>query len=183
MDSQILLFSHVAISLIGIVSGLIVGFGLMTNRGLPVTTAIFLATTVLTSVTGFFFHRDHLMPGHILGAISLALLVPTIYGLYCAGLKGWWRGMYVVGAVACLYFNVFVLIIQAFLKIPAPHALAPTQTSEPAFAWAQGAALLLFVAIGVVSFRRFPPGRLKAACFARLVGRCLAGVFSNGRIS
>jgi hypothetical protein len=157
MDSALFTLFHVAISLIGILSGLLVAYGLVKDRPMPAMTAIFLITTVATSVTGFFFHRDHLLPSHILGIISLLVLAPAIYGLYVGKLKSAWRGIYVGGAVTGLYFNVFVLIIQSFQKIPALHALAPTQSTEPAFAAAQGLALLLFIAIGIVSFRRFRP--------------------------
>jgi hypothetical protein len=157
MDSQIFTLFHVAISLAGILSGLIVANGLVTNRPMPLMTAIFLSTTVATSVTGFFFHRDHILPSHILGILSLLILAPAIYGLYLGRLRGAWRGVYIVGAVTALYFNVFVLIIQSFQKIPALHALAPTQTSEPAFAGTQGAAVLLFIVIGILSFKRFRP--------------------------
>ncbi|HWY60749.1 MAG TPA: hypothetical protein VNW15_02500 [Rhizomicrobium sp.] len=160
MDSQILTLSHVAISLVGILSGVIVAWGLITNRPLPGLTAIFLLTTVATSVTGFFFHRDHILPSHIVGLISLLLLAAAITGLYLRKLRGAWRGVYVVGAVASLYLNVFVLIVQSFLKIPALNALAPTQSSEPAFAGSQGAALLLFIVIGILSFKRFRPASL-----------------------
>jgi hypothetical protein len=156
MDSQIFTLFHVAISLIGILSGLIVAYGLITDQRMPFLTAIFLLTTVATSVTGFFFHRDHIMPGHILGIISLLVLLPACYGLYLQNLRGFWRGTYILGAVAGLYFNVFVLIAQAFQKIPALHVLAPAG-SEPPFAIAQGAALLLFIVIGFMAFRRFRP--------------------------
>jgi hypothetical protein len=157
MDSQIFTLFHVAISLVAILSGLIVAYGLVTDRTMPVPTAIFLVTTIATSVTGFFFHRDHILPSHILGIISLALLAPATYALYLQNLRRGWRGVYIVGAVAGLYFNVFVLIIQSFQKIPLLHALAPTQSTEPAFAASQGVALLLFVVIGVLAFRRFRP--------------------------
>jgi hypothetical protein len=157
MDSYIFTLLHVAISLTGILSGILVAWGLVTNRPLPELTAMFLLTTVATSVTGFFFHRDHITPGHVLGILSLLVLAPTIYGLYWGRLQGTWRGVYAVGAVVALYFNIFVLIVQSFQKIPVLHALAPTQSSEPAFAGTQGAALLLFIVIGILSFRRFRP--------------------------
>ncbi len=158
MDSQILTLLHVAISLAGIVSGLVVAYGLVTDERMPILTAIFLVTTVATSVTGFvFFHRDQVTPGFILGVISLVVLAPTIYGLYLQNLRGIWRNIYIIGALAALYFNVFVLIVQSFQKIPALHALAPTQTSEPAFAIAQGAALALFVVTGILALKRFRP--------------------------
>ena len=157
MDSQIFTLFHVAISLAGILSGVIVAYGLVTDQRMPLLTAIFLLTTIATSVTGFFFHRDHILPSHILGIISLLLLLPATYGLYLQNLRGLWRGVYIVGAVAGLYFNVFVLIIQSFQKIPVLHALAPTQSSEPAFAGTQGVALLLFILIGFLAFKRFRP--------------------------
>jgi hypothetical protein len=157
MDSQIFTLFHVVISLVGILSGLVVGYGLITDRRMPLLTAIFLVTTIATSVTGFMFHRDHIFPGHILGALSLLLLLPACYGLYLQNLRGIWRAVYIVGAVVGLYFNVFVLIVQAFLKIPALHALAPTGSTEPAFAGAQGLALLLFIGIGFLAFQRFRP--------------------------
>ena len=119
-------------------------------------TLLFLVTTVATSVTGFFFHRDHLLPSHVVGIISLVLLGAVIIALYGFHLRGVWRIVYVIGAVASLYFNVFVLIVQGFLKLPFLHALAPTQT-EPAFLAVQGLALLVFLAIGVLSFVRFRP--------------------------
>jgi hypothetical protein len=157
VDSQSFTLFHVAISLAGILSGLIVAYGLVTDRRMPVMTAIFLLTTIATSATGFFFHRDHILPSHIVGLVSLCVLLPAAYGLYLQNLRGFWRGVYIVGAVVGLYFNVFVLIFQSFQKIPFLHALAPTESTEPAFAGAQGAALLLFIVIGVLSFRRFRP--------------------------
>jgi hypothetical protein len=157
MDSHIFTLFHVAVSLIGILAGLVVAWGLLNNRSLPELTGVFLLATAATSVTGFLFHRDHILPAHILGVLSLLVLAPAIYGLYWGKLQGAWRGVYVIGAVVGLYFNVFVLIVQSFLKIPALHALAPTQSSEPAFAGSQAAALVLFIVIGILSFRRFHP--------------------------
>ena len=157
MDSQVFTLFHVAISLVGILSGLVVAYGMVTDRTMPLMTAIFLLTTAATSVTGFFFHRDHILPSHILGIISLVVLIPAIYALYLQNLRRGWRSIYIVGAVAALYFNVFVLIVQSFQKIPALHALAPTASTEPAFAGSQGAALALFIFIGILAFRRFRP--------------------------
>lgn len=149
-------FIHVLISLVGIVTGLVVAWGLLTNRGLAGWTAIFLATTVATSVTGFLFPFNGFTPAIGFGILSLAILAPAIYALYGRHLDGIWRPVYVVGAVTALYLNVFVLIVQLFLKVPALNALAPTQ-GEPPFQIAQGAALLLFVAIGFLSLRTFHP--------------------------
>lgn len=156
MDSPSFTLFHVAISLLGIASGLGVLYGLLRNDPLRSATALFLATTVLTSLTGYFFHRDHILPSHIVGAISLALLAIAIAGYYPFGLRGFWRPAYVVTAVAALYLNVFVLVAQLFLKVPALHALAP-KGSEPLFALAQGAVLLVFVVLGFLAVRRFHP--------------------------
>jgi hypothetical protein len=149
-------FVHVLLSLIGIFSGFIVLIGLLTARRLKGWTLLFLATTVATSVTGFGFPFAHLLPSHIVGIISLVILTLAILALYFLHLAGAWRWIYVVTALIALYLNVFVLIVQAFLKIPVLHALAPTQ-NEPPFAIAQGAALLAFVILGVLAVKRFHP--------------------------
>jgi hypothetical protein len=127
---------HVLISLIGIGSGLIVLFGLLTARRLDGLTGVFLATTVLTSVTGFGFPFDHLLPSHKVGIISLVVLAVAIPARYVFHMAGAWRWIYVVGAAMALYLNVFVLVVQAFLKVPSLTALAPTQ-KEPPFLVAQ----------------------------------------------
>src|SRR5215472_2119939 len=114
MDSQAFTLFHVAISLIGIASGLVVLYGLLNSATMPATTAVFLVTTVLTSLTGYFFHRDHILPSHIVGAISLALLVGALAAYYAFRLGGFWRPVYVVTAVMALYLNVFVLVVQSF---------------------------------------------------------------------
>jgi hypothetical protein len=46
---------HVAISLVAIISGFVVLFGMISDKRLDRWTASFLATTVATSVTGFGF--------------------------------------------------------------------------------------------------------------------------------
>jgi hypothetical protein len=156
MDSQALTLFHVAISLAAIASGLIVLYGLLTANRMSGMTLLFLVTTGATSATGFFFHREHLLPSHIVGAISLVLLAVTIAALYIYHLHGLWRPVYALGAVTCLYFNVFVLVAQAFLKIPSLHMLAP-MGSEPPFAIAQGIVLIVFVVLGIFAARRFRP--------------------------
>lgn len=156
MDSQAFTLFHVIISLAGIGFGLMAVYGLLSSKLWGSITLLFLATTALTSLTGFFFHRDHILPSHIVGAISLLVLALTALGLYAFGLRGTWRAVFVVGATISLYFNVFVLVAQAFQKIPGLHALAPTGT-EPAFAVAQILVLLAFIAIGVLAVRRFRP--------------------------
>src|SRR5258706_7964035 len=108
---------HVLISLAGIFSGFAVLFGLLAGKRLAGWTAFFLATTVGTSVTGFFFPVQHFMPSHAVGILSLLVLAAAIYARYARDLAGGWRGVYVVGAVLALYLNIFVAIVQAFLKI------------------------------------------------------------------
>jgi len=149
-------FIHVALSLVGIASGLVVAAGMLRSARMAGGTLLFLATTVATSVTGFGFERDHLLPSHIVGIISLVLLATAIMALYVHALRGAWRWIYVSTAVASLYLNFFVLIVQAFLKVPALHALAPTQNEAP-FAAAQAIALVAFIAIGTAAVRRFHP--------------------------
>ncbi|MDR3388101.1 MAG: hypothetical protein P4L92_13715 [Rudaea sp.] len=147
-------FVHVALSLIGILAGFVVVFGLLTSRRLVGWTLLFLAATVATSVTGFGFPFDHLLPSHIVGIISLIVLAFAILALYVFRLARAWRWIYVLTAVLALYLNVFVLIVQAFLKVPALHALAPTQNESP-FAIAQGAALVAFIILGSIAVKRF----------------------------
>lgn len=147
---------HVFLSLIGIVSGLVVLFGMLGARRLPGWTAEFLVTTVLTSVTGFFFPRDHLLPSHVVGIISLVLLALAILALYGYRLARSWRWIYVAGAVAALYLNVFVGVVQAFQKLTFLQPLAPTQ-SEPTFLVVQAVVLAVFVALGIVAVRSFHP--------------------------
>jgi hypothetical protein len=147
---------HVIISLIGIVSGIVVLLGWLGGKRSDGWTAVFLATTVLTSVTGFFFHSASFGPPQVLGIISLAVLAGAIPALYVFGLEGIWRPVYVVCALAALYFNVFVGVVQAFQKLPFLQPLAPTQ-SEPPFLVAQIAVLVVFVVLGFLSLKRFHP--------------------------
>jgi hypothetical protein len=147
-------FLHVLISLIGIGSGLVVIFGCITGKPLDNLTAVFLTTTVLTSVTGFGFPFDHLLPSHKLGIISLVVLAIAIPARYVFHLAGSWRWIYVVGASTALYLNVFVLIAQLFMKVPPLRALAPTQ-SEPPFLVAQLLVLLIFVGLTILAAKRF----------------------------
>ena len=147
---------HVIISLAGILSGIIVLFGLLGGASSPALTALFLATTVLTSVTGFLFPFTTLLPSHIVGIISLVVLATAIAALYVFRLDGAWRWIYVVGAVISLYLNVFVGVVQAFQKLSFLQPLAPTQ-SEPPFIVAQTAVLLIFVILGFLAVRRFHP--------------------------
>jgi hypothetical protein len=153
-----LVVMHVLISLLGIASGLVVVIGLLAVRRLHGWTALFLTTTVATSVTGFVLPADHVLPSHVVGALSLLVLTIAIVARYPRDLAGPWRGIYVISAVTALYLNVFVGIFQAFLKVPALKAAAPTQ-SEPPFLLTQSAALVAFIVIGafaVIKFRREP---------------------------
>ena len=149
-------FVHVLISLVGIGSGFVVLFGLLTGRRLDGWTALFLASTVATSVTGFGFPFDHLLPSHKVGIVSLVVLAVAILARYPLRLAGPWRRVYVVCAALALYLNVFVLVVQAFLKVPFLKAMAPKQT-EPPFVVAQGAVFALFVLLGVLAAIRFRP--------------------------
>jgi hypothetical protein len=148
---------HVALSLVGIVAGFVVVVGLLGSRRLDCWTRVFLWTTAATSVTGYLFPVHKLMPSHILGFISLAVLAVTFFALYKRRLAGAWRWIYAGGAVMSLYLNFFVLIAQSFAKIPALKAMAPTQ-SEPPFVAAQGVALVVFAALGIAACLRFRPG-------------------------
>jgi hypothetical protein len=153
---QIYTIIHVLISLVGIFTGLIVLFGMLAGKRLDGWTKWFLVTTVLTSVTGFFFPFHGFTPAIGLGIISLLVLAIAIYARYPRQLAGHWRWIYVVGAVISLYFNVFVGIVQSFEKIPALTAMAPTQT-EPPFKLTQLAVLALFIVLGIVAAIRFRP--------------------------
>jgi hypothetical protein len=147
---------HVILSLVAIVAGVIVGAGMLGSRRLPGWTACFLATAVLTSVTGFFFPAAQLLPSHIVGMISLAALVLAIVALYVYRLRGAWRWLYVGGAGLALYLDIFVGVVQAFQKLSFLQPLAPTQ-SEPPFLVAQLAVLAICLALGVLAAKRFHP--------------------------
>jgi len=143
-----LTFVHVVLSLIGIFTGLVVTFGLLSGKRLDGWTGVFLLTTVLTSVTGFFFPFHQFLPSHAVGILSLIALAFAIFARYGRHLAGAWRRVYAVNAVIALYLNVFVLVAQLFDKVPALKAMAPTK-SEPPFKVAQLVVLLLFVVLGV----------------------------------
>jgi uncharacterized membrane protein len=153
---------HVVISLVGIITGLVALLAMSGGRYLKGMTSTFLITTVLTSVTGFFFHSASFGPPHVIGLISLLILAICIYALYSQRLTGSWRGTYVVTAAVALYLNCLVGVIQAFQKVPALHALAPTQTKEPPFVIAQVLLLVLVVYLTRKALRNFP-GRSRHA--------------------
>lgn len=150
---------HVVISLIAIGAGFPFVSGLLAGRVASATT-LFLLTTFLTSLTGFlFFPLQPFLPSHVVGLISIVLLCLAGYAVYVVRLAGPWRAIYVVTGVMAFYLNVFVLVVQAFLKVPALHALAPTQ-GEPPFAIAQGIVLLVFAALAILGLKRFHPAAL-----------------------
>src|SRR5882724_8404616 len=149
---------HVIISLVAIVSGIVVMFGLLGSKRMPGMTAIFLLFTILTSVTGFLFPFTQLLPSHMVGILSLVLLAVACIALYVMKLSGAWRWIYVVTALLSLYFNVFVLVIQSFLKVPALTAVAPgNPPSGPVFGVVQGIVLVFFILMIIGAWRRFRP--------------------------
>jgi hypothetical protein len=147
-------FFHIVLSLIGICAGFVVLGGFLSNARLDSATHVFLAATVLTNITAFGFPISQILPSHIVAAISLVVLAVALYAWYGAKLAGPWRSIYVVTATAALYLNVFVLIVQTFIKNPALLAIAPTQSELP-FAATQGAALVAFILLGWSAVRRF----------------------------
>ena len=154
MSLSTLTFFHVLLSLAGIASGFVVVYGMLNSKRLDGWTAIFLVTTVLTSVTGFLFPFEHLLPSHKVGIISLLVLAVAILARYVLQMAGTCRRTYVICAVLALYLNCFVAVVQAFLKIPALKALAPTQ-KEPPFAAAQLLVLAILIGLGILASRRF----------------------------
>jgi hypothetical protein len=156
MILQIYTFIHTLISLVTIFTGLVVVFGMLAGNRLDGLTKWFLITAVATTVTGFFFPFHGFTPAIGLGIISLPFLALTIFARYPKRLAGVWRWIYVIGAVICLYFNLFVLVVQSFEKIPALHVLAPTQTESP-FKLAQLVTLSVSVLLCIAALIRFRP--------------------------
>ena len=147
---------HVAISLMAIVSGIAVILGLLASKRPDGWTIVFLATTLATSITGFFFPFHGFTPAIGLGILSTVVLLAIAVARYAFHLEGAWRWIYAAGAVVLVYFNVFVLIVQSFQKVPVLKLLAPTQ-SEPPFVVVQALVLLIFVGLSVGASRRFRP--------------------------
>jgi hypothetical protein len=146
---------HVYLSLIAILAGFVVLYGMCNSLPMPGVTAFFLLTTILTSVTGFPIPPFGFDPPRALGVISLVVLAICVFAIYGQKLSGAWRWIYVVTALVALYLNVAVGVIQSFQKIPALNELAPTQSNEPAFIIVQSVVLLFFVIAGWVAVRRF----------------------------
>lgn len=156
---------HVLISLVGVASGIAVVLGLFSSSRMSFLTAIFLLTTLLTNLTGFLFPLNGFTPAVDVGILGTIIIAVCLTARYLKRMENGWRGVYVVTAVLSLYLNLFVLVVQFFLKVPALHAYAPTG-SEPPFAVVQGLVLLACVAAGLLAFKRFhpPPGiQMRAA--------------------
>jgi hypothetical protein len=149
-----MVFVHVLLSLVGIAAGLVVLLGMFSAKRMDGMTALFLSTTVLTSLTGFILPAHKLLPSHIIGVLSLIALAVALVARYAKQMAGGWRRGYVISASISLYFNVFVLIAQAFMKAPALHAMAPTG-SEPPFLVAQATVMVVFILLTVVAVKKF----------------------------
>lgn len=162
MSIETLTLIHVLISLVGIASGFVAVYGLLTATPLRAWTATFLATTLATTLTGFLFPYERLLPSHIFGAITLVVLALAIPALYVFQLAGVWRRVYIIGALIALYLNVFVGVVQAFLKVPVLKALAPTGSEAP-FAVTQLAVLAAFLYLGYMATVRTRPTAARAA--------------------
>jgi hypothetical protein len=151
---------HVVVTLVAIGSGLIVVGGMFASHKLPVTTALFLFTTALTSLTGFLFPIHGFTPALGVGIVACVILAVALFALYREHLAGAWRWIYVITAAASLYLNVFVLVVQSFAKVSALNALAPTQ-SEPPFAITQAVVLAIFILVALIAVVGFQPGTTK----------------------
>ncbi|ARP97994.1 hypothetical protein [Pseudorhodoplanes sinuspersici] len=152
------LLLHVAVSMVGIFSGFVVMGGMYASNKLPVWTAIFLFTTILTSVTGFLFPITIFTPALAVGLLSMIILLVAVLALYIYRLAGWWRFVYVASALAALYLNLFVFIVQSFQKVMFLQHLAPKQ-AEPPFVITQSVVLLTCVVLGVIALWKFHPER------------------------
>jgi hypothetical protein len=150
---SLLTWTHVLISLAGIATGFLVVFEFLVRRSSPRLIAVFLATTTATSASGYLFPVTRFLPSHAVGIVSLLVLAATIYACYRRHLEGRWRKVFVIGSVTALYLNVFVAVVQSFMKIPALKAIAPTQ-SEPPFKNTQLVLLVVFIALGIASVLR-----------------------------
>jgi hypothetical protein len=163
MSLQTFTLLHIVLSLVAIVTGFIVVIGMIDGKGLPLWTALFLVTTALTTLTGFLFPFGGITPGIVIGILSSVLIAIALFALYIRRLTQSWRWIYVVAAIAALYLNVFVSIVQGFQKIDFLQKLAPTG-AEPAFLITHGVALGIIIVLGALAIARFRPGmRVKMA--------------------
>jgi len=160
-----LTLAHVIISLIGIVTGVIVGLGMLSSKRMDGMTAVFLTFTILTSVTGFVFFPftfANITPGDVIGAISLVALAIALVARYAKGMAGPWRAVFVITAMLAEWFNVFVLVVQLYEKVPTLHALDPTRSGAP-FKATQGVVLLIFLVWTILAVNKFQPASAAAA--------------------
>ncbi|HEX4302593.1 MAG TPA: hypothetical protein VHZ78_07355 [Rhizomicrobium sp.] len=149
---------HTAITLVAIVSGLLMLAAMLRNDRADLMTAIFLLFSVLTAVTGFMIQVKPVSPAVALGFVLGGLLLFALLGRYVFAMRGAWRWIYVVTAVAALWSNCFVLVVQTFSKFPALHAIAPgNPPSGPVFGAVQGVVLIGFIFAGYLALRRFHP--------------------------
>jgi hypothetical protein len=149
-------YLHVFVSLVALGAGIFIIYGLLTSRRLNILTALFLVTTIATSLSGFLFPFKGITPGIILGVLSIIVLVVAIVALYVKKLAGPWRGTYVVSMCVAYYFNFFVLVAQSFDKVQALHSFAPTQSS-PGWGFSQAAVLVIFILLTIRAFKKFHP--------------------------
>ncbi|MEI9990774.1 MAG: hypothetical protein WDM86_12115 [Rhizomicrobium sp.] len=151
-------FVHTLITLVAIVAGLIMLAGMLRNARQDSVHAIFLLFSVLTAITGFVIQVSPVTPAVIVGGVLSILLAIALAARYVGGMAGAWRWIYVVTAVASLYLNCFVLVVQSFLKVPALHRLVPSvPPAGPIFGGTQAVVLIAFVIAGVFAVRRFRP--------------------------
>lgn len=157
MSLETFTFVHVVISLVGIMTGFIIVALMLQSAPIAGWNGFFLVSTILTSVTGFFFPIKAVGPPHIVGAISPAVLAVALVAVYGKKLAGPWRLVYVACAILALYLNVFVGVVQSFAKVAYLNNFAPNG-SEPAFVATQTVVLILFVLVGALAVRRYRPG-------------------------
>jgi hypothetical protein len=143
---------HVLISFVGIVAGLIALPAIARGHVLPRANVIFLWLTLLTSLTGFLFPIVAFTPALGVGIFSTLILAVALWAWYGRKLAGRAGAIYAIAATIGLWLNLFVLVVQSFLKVPALNALAPNG-NEPPFAAAQGALLIAMLALGYFAFR------------------------------
>jgi hypothetical protein len=146
---------HVILSLIAIAAGIVVAIAMLGAKRPPALTGLFLLTTAATDITGFMFPIPF-DPADVIGIIDLVAVGIACVALYANHLKGAARWVYVSSALLALYFNCFVLVVQAFQKVPFFHQFAPTG-KEPAFAAAQGVVLVAFIGLGIAALKKFRP--------------------------
>lgn len=148
---------HVAISFIAIAAGLVALPAFVAGRRVPGMMSLFLVTTLLTSLTGFLFPFRGFTPAIGTGIVSTIVLIIAFVAYYGYKLRGKAGVVYAVSATAALWLNLFVLVVQSFLKVPALNALAPTGTELP-FAIAQGTLLIVMIGLGYVAVQSVRKG-------------------------